>query len=467
MKCLILRLLANADSYFFDIFDAAIAGLLTDSGYQTTVLERTISEDMEMEAQVDGALEALTGLSPDLVFVSYSFDAAIAKKIKESSGSVVVVFGSVHALTNPSVDYVIGEPDPFVCLSLVRELARGPMGEPGELHGVASRSKPKPVLGLHGLSVRKIFSICRLAYENFVRIGPGKQVETRKHIVGNMGCPWRTVGKLDLPADSPLDIWRSGCSFCTRQDYEELDQAELLSLLGLQLDGVLEAFPNIDKLVLIDEAGLSYAGELARLVQSRPMTGTRLLVSGRLDHFARYGRMLEEALEILSGQNTISLYQFGIENFSESVLARYNKGISLNKSLESLKAMTGMADRNPGLEIEQSFGFILFDPWTSLAELHQNLEVLARFDMEPFRGRPEQTRLRLYPEVPLYWKAKEEGLLLEGETADEFGYQSGVPWRFKHREVAGIFETIQKQGRSLSTLELYKIIGPMKSKNGN
>src|SRR5581483_5655478 len=82
--------------------------------------------------------------------------------------------------------------------------------------------------------------------------------------------------------------------------------------------------------------------------------------------------------------------------------------------------------------------FVLYNPWTELRDLSLNLQAIERTGLGEFRGQITRSKLRLYPDTALYYKARQEGLLAERfpyeamDSARRYGYEAEVPWRFAH-----------------------------------
>jgi len=451
MRVAIARYIRTPDNYFFDLFDAAAAGLLNEEGHFAVVAERTGSPDFEEEDLLEGMAAFLEDFAPRLVQLTYLPSQELARRIKEATGAVIMAVGSRLLLQCPWVDYVLSEPDPIALLELV-EVLEG-RREPHEVaalwwrDGDGVRTSGKP---LHPMF--EVFSRCAIDYESFFRMGPGRPPEVRKHIAADWGCIYRNARGPALPPGCPADqVRKGGCTFCLRPASDALDPELRQEMLSVQVDAVLSAFPALQKLILIDEHALSYASDLARLVLTRPLDGVDLLVSGRLDHVARYRGPLETALAMLEGRNTVRLYQFGIENLADSVLERYNKGLTFEDIRRACGTIRELTSAHSNLRIEPSFGFILFDPWTTLDELRQNVRRAGIIDLPGLRGDAPRTSLRLFPETPLYWKAVHDGLLTGAVDDNDFGYSVESGWKFQHADTAEVFRRLAATPRSIDS----------------
>lgn len=461
MRVAIARYIRNRDNYFFDLFDATSAGTLRAAGHDVGVIERILAPGFDEGEVLDGMIAFLREYGPALVFLSYLPSVDLPSKVKEATGSRIAAFGSRLMLEVPGLDFVLAEPDPLSCLELVEALeGTRDFSSVGALtwkdgEGIHSSGAP-----LHPML--EIFTRGAVDYTSFLRLGPGRNRELRKHIAGDWGCAYRNfqpgagacLSKAALERGAqrypcPDFVPKGGCTFCTRPATHPLPWDLKREILAVQLDKVLEAFPNLSKLILIDENALSFVDQFAQFLLTRPMDNVQILVSGRLDHVSRHAERLEKALETLAGRNVLRLYQFGIENLSDRVLERYNKGLTFSDIAETLAQIKELCSRHVNLGVEPSFGFILFDPWTTPGELRENVERAPLVDLDYFRANAPFTSLRLYPEAPLYWKARAEGLLTGTVNDNDFGYAVNSGWRFKYPETESIYHAlINRQGEA-------------------
>lgn len=445
MKILIVRYIRNPDNYFFDLFDATSAGVLRAAGHEASVVERVLAPGFDEDDVLEGLYRFAADYEPQLVFLSYVPTRILPLTLAERTGAVIAATGSSLLLEGTGIKYVLAEPDPLALLQLVEMMeGKGPPSGIAALSWRADGATQRSKVPLH--SIFEIFTRGRTDYSAFYRMGPGKPVELRKHVAGDWGCSYRHAAPATpSPAESPTWVPTGGCTFCTRPAWTPLHWDLKGPVLGQQMDRVLAAFPNPAKLIVIDENGLAHADEIAALVAHRPLTESELLLSGRLDHVKRYRVQLEEALKRLRESNTIRLYQFGIENLSDEVLLRYNKGLEFSEIESALKLIDSMEKQHPNLAVERSFGFILFDPWTTLPELQTNVRRALSIGLDRYRGRAPQTSLRLTPEMSLFWRAKAEGLLTGSVEDNTFGYSVDSGWRFRDEAVRQVHAEFQRR----------------------
>ncbi len=441
MKILIVRYVRNPDNYFFDIFDATSAGTLRAQGHDAVVVERILAPGFDEEDVLEGLYRFAADFAPELVFLSYMPTKTLADDLRKWTGAPIAATGS-QLLLGAGIDYVLAEPDPLALVQLASALqGERPLSTVAALTWREGAQIVRSGIALH--PVFDIFTLGHIDYGAFYRLGPGRPRAHRKHVVGDWGCPYRHAPSAEpVPEGMPSWVAAGGCTFCTRGAFDHRGWDVKGPVLGQQMDRVLAAFPDLAQLIVIDEHGLAQADGIANLVKARPWEDIELLISGRIDHVARHQNRLVDALKLLQEKCTLRLYQFGIENLSDSALARYNKGLTFRQIQTGLSLMLELEKNHANLKIERSFGFILFDPWTTLEELTTNVTRARQLGLDHFRGQAPFTSLRLVPEMQLYWRARAAGLLTEDLAENAFGYSVNSGWRFQDQRVGEVFNEL-------------------------
>jgi hypothetical protein len=98
----------------------------------------------------------------------------------------------------------------------------------------------------------------------------------------------------------------------------------------------------------------------------------------------------------------------------------------------------------------------LFTPWTRLRDLAANARALRATRFARFREGVIHSRLRLYPEIPLFHRARAEGLLVapQRSVGPDFGY-GDAEWRFKDPAVAAVYAAVQAEGLGGDDLDAF------------
>jgi hypothetical protein len=281
-------------------------------------------------------------------------------------------------------------------------------------------------------------------------------------ITGNMGCPYQADARenpLYAGTRMPAGMGR-GCSFCTTGNhYEHRPKDQALDWALVQLRYVRQSAPEIQSLVLRDQNPFYYLTELVEAAESERLGPFTLLIESRADWWlqnaARFGRALASARR---SSITLAPFLVGVESFSQAELDRFNKGMSAQTNIQFLETLRRWhADYAPAMDLSHAaFGFILFTPWTTLADLRTNLEGIRRTRMHELRGHLLLSRVRLYPDTALYYLAERDGLLQddyarpEDDQSARYGYLPARPWRFQDPRVARVAELgaamIQRHG---------------------
>lgn len=122
----------------------------------------------------------------------------------------------------------------------------------------------------------------------------------------------------------------------------------------------------------------------------------------------------EDTLRALKEAGLTGLF-LGIESGSQRQLDTFNKGVSVEDNARAIEIV-----KRVGIPLE--LNLIMFDPYTTVDELQENLEFARKYgDME---GRITPKRLRLYHGIPLTERLREDGLLIENGLDLDYNFQN-------------------------------------------
>ena len=263
-------------------------------------------------------------------------------------------------------------------------------------------------------------------------------------IDGNAGCPYQADARanpLYAGIAIPDGVGR-GCAFCTTGNhYQQRSQADAITAVFNQLAYVRREAPQLDRLVLRDQNPFGYLGELLARCADEGVGDFTLLLQTRADWLLQGSRRFGLALEVAArARITVSPFLVGIESFAQPELDRFNKGVTVATNVELIAALRAW-DVHPAFDLAQaSLGYILFTPWTTMADLRASYDGIARTRLDQLRGKLLHARVRLYPDTALYYLAQRDGLLADGAAptalAGRYGYFPDRAWRFRDDEVA-------------------------------
>lgn len=339
----------------------------------------------------------------------------------------------------------------------------------GELDGLARCGWFLDWLGLKEPASAKRYLVERAAPDYAaVLANPAARAATPQiTVVGGALCAYR-VPLAGNPHFAGVDLGPSGhrgCSFCTCATMPPLSspRALPLPLVETQLRRVLETAGrrgrDKGRYELFDIRAFWAFDELFALVLRLGLPPSVFLFNPRLDDVLRARRRIEKVLPALAkAGHEVRLLSMGVENFSERENTRFNKRITLGQVDEFLALTKDWGRRFPGVfrpfkdgRDAVELGFILFTPWTTLADLRVNLEAAAA------RGFPEcgywlYSVLLIEEKAPLHLLAREDGGVLAGEFPDKGQYyglfknegelRDVRAWRFKDARVAELFASL-------------------------
>lgn len=321
-----------------------------------------------------------------------------------------------------------------------------------------------------------------------MRIGPplvpiriGKKPPPRPAVVrGSPGCPYnKDVRENPRFKDVhwPVDTERAsrlvlaGCSFCSTGGVSREPVERVMTSVLTQLDAILDHEPGTTRIQLNDQNPLPYLVPFVERLAERAAQPVEIMLETRADWFLGGLPVFERALAACERTgHRMFLFLVGVENFSARELELFNKGVTAEDNAALIEACRTLKQKYPKgySDTRPAFGFILYNPWTELTDLETNADWIDKVRMTDFRGEITRSKLRLYPDTALYYKARQDGLLAERfpyeamDSARRYGYTAETPWRFASREtdrVYGIHDAFHRRiGRHNETRMLREII---------
>ena len=418
----ILSLHSHRDrSFLDDVILHHISGALRSAGIDNdlVVAHLPMGNDSAWEALVN----TLRGY-PTILYQRLWDSALVARIARELPNAKLVRLVGEHDLSEAPAHHVCPA-DPRAVVQLLRDMAgHAPFAD--ELPRYAPNMKP-----------RYVTEDARPKSLSFP-------------ITGNVGCPYQTDARQN-PVFAGVDIpkeYGRGCGFCTTGNhYEYKPKDEALEWALLQLRYLRTHAPELSTLVLRDQNPFYYLTEFVEAAEREHLGPFTLRIESRADWWLQNATRFVRALEAAQ-RSSIKLAPFlvGIENFSQTELDRFNKGATSETLVAFLGALRRWHfDFANALDLSHAaFGFIMFTPWTTLADLRTNLDCIRKTGMDRYRGHLLLSRARLYPDTALYWLAKRDGLLAEDyekpedDASARYGYLPARPFRFRDAKVARI-----------------------------
>lgn len=289
---------------------------------------------------------------------------------------------------------------------------------------------------------RRVLNAAPWAHAPLIRVISGGACDYRRPVSSN---PF--YRGLPLPARS------MGCSFCATLPLPRPAQ-DVAAFAAREVAAACRQLPSrVERRFELRCQGLwrrleEFIRELIRLKARR----AELIFAPRIDELLATRAALRRCLPLLSRNGlAVRIYGMGVENFSPAENLRFNKGVTARQAheaaafiTETLAAWPGQFRCDPG-----PLSMILFTPWTTLRDLRLNGEHIARCPLIDPCGVLGQ-RLQLFPDRPITQLAERDGLVAERGGAF---YNSGciiraeqheIPWRFKHPEVALLWQLAQR-----------------------
>ena len=386
-----------------------------------------------------------------LVVVEHGLSAAFLDAVRAAGVTRVLAVGRPSEIARPGIDAAA---ETVGCDTFVR-LARALLDDVRvpDLPGTWRRRGAEVLepTAHERFDVRHELQRRRPLWQGEHRIGgPDTEPWLSRGLLADLGCPYRSracASPLVQGLTLPVDVPSGGCAFCERPPAGRLPTSLRVQLLVEQARHLARERPEVTRLQVVDELFVAYVDRFATALLAADVPPRDLLVAARPDWLLTHFDRVERAAALLHGRHRLVLFSVGVESFSDPELTRFGKGFDAKTNLAMLERLDQALARQPALAVEPSFGFILFTPWTSLGDLARNARALRATRFARFREGVVHARLRLYPEIPLFHRARAEGLLLAPAHAagPDFGY-GDAPWRFRDPAVAAVFDEVQRQG---------------------
>ncbi len=419
MKTAFLSLHSHGDRSFLDDNGLAhLSGRLRRRGHANELLVVALDGVDPIGTPGFAALiAALRGF--DVIVYQRTWSRAIPAAIVAALPEAIVVhLRGEHALDDPPGHHVC---DPRDLGGLLDRLAGRPLSLRAPDDAVFAPNLRPIVVNPDALPAARVFSID-----------------------GNAGCPYQADARanpLYAGVAIPDGIGR-GCAFCTTGNhYQARSQAEAIDAVFAQLAYVRREAPALDRLVLRDQNPFGYLTELLARCAAEGVGDFTLLLQTRADWLLQGARRFGLALDAAArARIRVSPFLVGIESFSQPELDRFNKGVTVATNLALVAALRAWG-AHPAFDLAQaSLGYILFTPWTTMADLRRAYDGIAETRLDQLRGKLLHARVRLYPDTALYYLAERDGLVLPAAAptalAGRYGYFPDRPWRFADDDVA-------------------------------
>lgn len=454
----------SGGDFFADVPFTWAAGELRAMGWTAEVWHVWLERDRPdvSRHRLDALVEALRAGGHHLVVFEHLWQPELLGRLQRELGALVCLTGAFDEGGTARVDFRLAHFDNHrqPLLDLVGALATG-----GDLRQIANlrihlAHMAQPAWSLlapqpHPATPDALRPFCPVTDARHIGVAMDAQGEAppvRKTLDTNKGCPFAD-DVADNPAfagvalDAP-DLRRKGCAFCPMGgDYRALPWRETVRTHLDQVAWYQQSLPQLDEVVLRDQHALRYLPELIEGALSRGLRPFGVLVPGRGDAILRFGEQMARAAALAEGTGMwFCIYLVGFESFSQAQLDLYNKGVRVAEYAEALRQMRALHARHPDgfrLYAYAAASFVLFNPWTQIEDLAQTADFCTEHAVGAMAHGMLRSRLRLYPELPLYWKARADGLLRDGSApADRgaafAGYGAEAPWLYRDGRLAVI-----------------------------
>lgn len=253
----------------------------------------------------------------------------------------------------------------------------------------------------------------------------------------------------------PAGVGSIGCAFCRKRELVyrlETPPVELALRQCRAAAATTDRFSGDTYLIRAARVALRF-GDFAQGVLDAGLPPSRFLFSYRVDELLRVADQVTKKLPALArAGHRLRIYNPGIENFSARENERFNKGITPEQVDRAVEQIRRWAQAYPDTFSFESFGMILFTPWTTLDDVAINYRRLQRFTFPEIgmEWRRLRSKLQVLPETAIARLAARDGALVD--SFDGFFFWDGrcvgdprqveLPWRFLDPRTAVYYELV-------------------------
>ncbi|MER6420615.1 radical SAM protein [Streptomyces sp. NPDC001137] len=378
---------------------AYLAAVCAKEGHEVEILEGN-----RLRATVDDLIRACLAdrygvIGFSATSPSYPYVAEVTRRYRAAGGEALLVIGGHHvsaiggrtALEEaPELDVaVMGEGEAAFlelvtrrahdgdCTTIAGTVARGPAG----VRGNPGRSL---INDLDSLPLPARHLLPPLTEYAGVRRWPTLDVVPCATLAASRGCPYR-------------------CTFCDIQMFYRRESGPMRRVRSPErvvdeMSLIRKDYPDLHFAFMDDlfPYAPNWIRRFTTALEQHGKPGT-FSFAGRADQIVRN----PELLDLLARAGCSSI-EMGIESGSQPVLDRYRKDLDVATNLKAIQLVQRSG-------IRTIVDFIMFDPWTSLAELRENLAFLRAARTDAGFPTAVYTRLTFYPGTPLYDRWTTEG----------------------------------------------------------
>lgn len=274
-------------------------------------------------------------------------------------------------------------------------------------------------------------------------------------ILGGVSCDYRAdVSRNPLYRGVDLSDCdrRGGCTFCSpAHPPASAPGDDPLDLARTQFAAVTRAAAapgrGCGRFNMRDIRLFRRLDEFFAMILALDLPASDFFFAPRIDDLLRAGAAIEKLLPKLAARShRLSLFRMGLEQFSPSENARFNKGVSARQIDQGLALADRLKAAHPGrFDYARPLGYIAYTPWTTLEDLELTIREGVKRGFEP-QAPWLYSALELNRETPIAALALHEGgivreryddvALTYGLMADGRSRPGLLPWRMKDRRAA-------------------------------
>lgn len=367
-----------------------VSALLKEHGHEVMLCDKDIEE-------VD--YKALDGFNPDIIVLPYYVHPKMVEwaKSKRPGALVTLGIGGMHSFDR-AIDWLKKVEHYDFCL-----VGRDPYA--AWLPLLDSLEAGQGFKGVKGIVYRQ---------GNDIKKNPGSYpFDINQFKTSDIVCK-------DKPAiiATSMNCW-GGCSFCSmNKGWKARKVDDVIDEIRNLINNGVNTVRFADETFEPPDKGLKRLKELCRGIM-----GLEKAIYYRVNFRPDFSKKAtDEVMELLLGSGLTGVY-IGVESGNQYDLDLYKKRCTIQDIKNTIKLFNDYA-------VHIEIGFIMFNPFSTLEGISQNIDLLESIGMADFRS------------VTTLYQGNDNGLFKEVKKAGLYDKRTGQ-WAFKDIKAGAVFEMMQ------------------------
>jgi hypothetical protein len=250
-----------------------------------------------------------------------------------------------------------------------------------------------------------------------------------------------------------------GCGYCSISQQKVATKKDRIQEFLHVMRHFQKHLPHLERVSLPGpESFFDILADIAPKLKAEAFKPVKFQIQLRPDVIVNRQDKIEEILRAYEGSGfCVHLATVGFENFSKKELQILHRGYPPETNTKALEVITRLHNAFPvTLDLSRAVAsFILFNPYTTIEDITENLKQIAAHDFSLFHT-ININKVRIHPQVGLYALSQLDGLLAGSDPQRTLtdlprgGYRGDYGYRFLDEQVAAVYSAFAEAEKNLT-----------------